>query len=212
VSGTRTVGILIFDDVEVLDFAGPFEVFSMASALPDEGADPPFSVLLIAQEARLYRTSVGSPSASFEVMPHYTIEAAPRLDILVVPGGQGTRAEADNPALLDWLATAAASAEIAASVCTGAFLYAARGLLDGHRATTHVRQVERLRQSYPAVTVVDGVRWVDEGHIVSSAGVSAGLDVSLHLVARLLGPDVARRTARAMQYDGQWELPGPAQG
>jgi transcriptional regulator GlxA family with amidase domain len=170
-------------------------------------AEPPFNVLLVAQEARPYRTSAGSPDYGFLVTPHYSLETAPKLDILIVPGGQGTRVEVTNQALLDWIGTTAAAAEIAASVCTGAFLYAARGLLDGHQATTHVRQIDRLRETYPAVTVLDGLRWVDEEHIVTSAGVSAGIDMSLHLVARLLGPDVARRTARAMQYDGQWEQP-----
>jgi transcriptional regulator GlxA family with amidase domain len=209
VSSARTVGILIFDDVEVLDFAGPFEVFSMASAISPE-SERPFDVLLIAQESRPYRTSVGVPALSFEVIPHCTLEAAPRLDVLVVPGGQGTRVEDGNSVLLDWLARTGSSAEIAASVCTGAFLYAACGLLDGQRATTHARQIGRLRETHSGIEVVEQVRWVDEGHIVSSAGVSAGIDVSLHLVARLLGDDVARRTARAMQYDGPWETPSLA--
>jgi transcriptional regulator GlxA family with amidase domain len=204
---SHTVGILIFDDVEVLDFAGPFEVFAMANAVSGDAENPPFDVLLVAQEARLYRTSAGSPSYGFQVTPHHTFDTVPKLDILVVPGGQGTRAEVNNPALLDWLATSAATAEVAASVCTGAFLYAARGMLDGHHATTHVRQIGRLRETHPQVTVVDGLRWVDEGQVVTSAGVSAGIDVSLHLVARFLGPEVARRTARAMQFDGQWEQP-----
>lgn len=204
---SRTVGILVFDDVEVLDFAGPFEVFAMANAVSGNPANPPFTVRLVAQEARPHRASVGSPSYGFQVTPHHTFDTAPKLDVLVVPGGQATRVEVDNSALLDWLVRTAAAAEVAASVCTGAFFYAALGLLDGHRATTHVRQIGRLRETHPAVTVVDGVRWVDEEHIVTSAGVSAGIDVSLHLVARLLGPDVARRTARAMQYDGHWEKP-----
>jgi transcriptional regulator GlxA family with amidase domain len=202
---TRNVGILIFDDVEVLDFAGPFEVFSMASAITSPGEERPFDVSLIAEETRPYRASGGIPGVGCQVIPHFTFHTCPHLQVVVVPGGAGTRVEDQNAALLDWLQAAAHSAEVAASVCTGAFLFAARGLLDGRRVTTHFRQLERLRVAYPAVEVIEGVRWVDEGHLISSAGVSAGIDMALQLVSRLVGRETARRTARAMQYEGTWE-------
>lgn len=204
----RNVGILIFDDVEVLDFSGPFEVFSMASAIGPAAADRPFAVFLVAQEERPYRASGGIPGVGYQVSPHFTFRNSPHLDIVIAPGGAGTRVEDENSVLLDWLEAAAASAEVAASVCTGAFLYAARGLLDGQRATTHVRQIQRLRDTYPNIEVVEGARWVDEGHFISSAGVSAGIDMSLQLVARLLGLEIARRTARAMQCTRACGSPG----
>lgn len=207
---TRNVGILIFDDVEALDFSGPFEVLSMASAVTPAGESRPFAVFLIGEDFRPYRASGGIAGVGYQVIPHYTFNNCPQLDLVVVPGGAGTRVEDKNPTTLDWLETAAGTAEVAASVCTGAFLLAARGLLDGHRATTHFRQIERLRESHPAITVVEAVRWVDEGHFVSSAGVSAGIDMALHLVSRLVGPELATRTARAMQYEGNWETTPPA--
>lgn len=201
----RNVGILIFDDVEVLDFSGPFEVFCMASAITPPEQERPFDVFLVAEEERPYRASGGIPGVGYQVIPHYSFRTSPHLHIVVAPGGAGTRVEDKNAALLDWLEAAARSAEVAASVCTGAFLYAACGLLDGRRATTHFRQIERLRQEHPSVSVIERVRWVDEGHLVSSAGVSAGIDMALQLVSRLAGLETARRTARAMQYEGTWE-------
>lgn len=202
---TRKVGILIFNDVEVLDFAGPFEVFSIASAVTPPEQERPFDVFLIAEEARPYRASGGMPGVGCQIIPHYTFQTAPPLEIVVAPGGAGTRVEEKNVVLLDWLEATARSAEVAASVCTGAFLFAARGLFDGRRATTHFRQLQRLHVAYPAVEVVEGVRWVDEGHLISSAGVSAGIDMALQLVLRLVGRETASRTARAMQYEGTWE-------
>jgi transcriptional regulator GlxA family with amidase domain len=179
----------------------------MASAVAPSDQERPFDVLLIAEEARPYRASGGIPGAGFQATPHQTFQTAPHLDIVVVPGGAGTRVEERNGPLLDWLKATAYAAELATSVCTGAFLFAAAGLLNDQVVTTHFRQIERLRSVYPAVTVVEGVRWMDQGHVISSAGVSAGLDMALHVVSRLLGPEAARRTARAMQYTGTWELP-----
>ena len=147
----RTVGILIFDGVEVLDFCGPFEVFA-TTATP--GADPrdesarPFRVLTIAERQGTVRATGG-----LLVQPHHTIEDHPPLDILVVPGGYGTRREANNNRLLDWIAAQDASTELTTSVCTGAFLLAARGILDGLPATTHWASIERLRATHPTVEV-----------------------------------------------------------
>jgi transcriptional regulator GlxA family with amidase domain len=193
----RTVGILIFDEVEVLDFCGPFEVFSIARRPenPDDDARL-FTVITIAEEDRLIRCRGG-----LLVQPHHTIADHPSLDILVVPGGQGTRRERLNTRLLDWIATQDRAIELTTSVCTGAFLLAERGILDGHRATTHWASVDWMREQYPSVSMLNDVRVLDEGHVITSAGVSAGIDMALHVVSRLHGSDTAAFTARRMEYD-----------
>jgi transcriptional regulator GlxA family with amidase domain len=201
----RTVGILIFDDVEVLDFCGPFEVFASAAA-PGSGSREDgklFNVLTIAERNQLVRCRGG-----LLVNPHATIRDNPPLDVLVVPGGQGTRKERTNRALLDWIKAQDEQTELTTSVCTGAFLLAADGLLDGKRATTHWGSIDWMRQNHPKVEMVEGQRYVDEGHIVTSAGVSAGIDMALHIVARLCGQEVAAATARTMEYD--WTGEGAA--
>ena len=194
----RTIGILIFDDVEVLDFCGPFEVFSVARPMgKDDDDDRLFRVLTIAEENRTISCRGG-----LLVQPHATIGDHPALDILVVPGGQGTRRAIKNAPLLDWIAAQDARTELTTSVCTGAFLLAERGLLDGRRATTHWGSIGWMRQRYPSVEMLDNVRVVDEGHLITSAGVSAGIDMALHVVGRLHGTTVAAQTARAMEYEG----------
>jgi transcriptional regulator GlxA family with amidase domain len=196
----RTVGIVIFDDVEVLDACGPFEVFSVTRAVSPEGEEtdvPLFQVLMLAETARTV-TCVGG----LQMVPQATFAAHPPLDIVIIPGGHGARhVQQHNPVLLDWIAAQRPSVEILASVCTGAFVLAARGLLDGRRATTHWSRIETLRTQFPRVSVLSDARYVDEGQIVTSAGISAGIDMSLHLVARLHGADVAAATARRMEYD-----------
>ncbi len=202
----RTVGILIFEGVEVLDFCGPFEVFATTAPLAGDGArgeDRLFDVITIAQTDEVVHCTGG-----LLVQPNATIDDHPSLDILVVPGGRGTRREQTNPVLLDWIAAQSCMIELTTSVCTGAFLLAARGLLDGRRATTHWASIDRLRESASAVTVLDDLRVVDEGAVVTSAGVSAGIDMALHVVARLHGPAVANTTARNMEYLGDWRLAG----
>ncbi len=195
-TNTRTVGILLFDDVEVLDAFGPFEVFSVARADGGGDSDPLFRVVTIGESGREIRTR-----GDMIVKPHHSFSDHPPLDILVVPGGFGTRSQIANTTLLDWLRAQVTEAELRASVCTGAFLFAEIGLLDGHSATTHWASIERLREGYPAITVQDASRFVDEGSIITSAGISAGIDMALHVVARLHGPDAARATARYMEYD-----------
>ena len=198
----RTVGIVIFDEVEVLDFCGPFEVFSIARS-PDLGEDQPlFTALTIAETQRTISCRGG-----LLVVPHHTIEDHPRLDILLVPGGQGTRRERLNRRLLDWIAAQDRATELTTSVCTGAFLLAEAGILSGRRATTHWASVDWMRRQYADVTTLADTRVVDEGRVVTSAGVSAGIDMALHLVARLHGVEAARWTARRMEYDGARDLP-----
>jgi transcriptional regulator GlxA family with amidase domain len=189
----RNVAILIFDEVEVLDFCGPFEVFSVAG----RSREPrPFAVVTVAEKAGPVRARGG-----LSVNPHHTLADCPPPDILVVPGGRGTRTAMDNPVLLAWIKDVSGRAELTASVCTGALLLGRAGLLDGLPATTHHSAFDELRAAAPGATVREDQRVVDNGALITSAGISAGIDMALHVVARLLGADEAAATARYMEYD-----------
>jgi transcriptional regulator GlxA family with amidase domain len=191
------VGILIFPAVEVLDFCGPFEVFSVARL--DEARrreEPsPFEVLVVAEQR-----GVTAASGGLKVTPDCTLGDCPPLDILVVPGGWGVRAEINNASLLDWIAETGREVEILASVCTGAMLLGKAGLLYERRATTHWKSLAWMRESFPDVTVVEDQHVVEDGHLITSAGISAGIDLALRVVARCHGDEVARATARHMEY------------
>lgn len=139
--------------------------------------------------------------------PRHSFTNCPPPDILVVPGGFGTRREMKNPVMLEWIARTAPSCDLILSVCTGALVLGAAGLLDGLEATTHFMAFDELRAVAPRTTVRTETRIVDNGNVILSAGVSAGIDMSLHVVARLLGADVARETASYMEYEGTWERP-----
>ncbi len=194
---TWKVGILLFDEVEVLDFAGPFEVFSVTRT--EDGEGRPFDVCTVAQEKRLFRARNG-----LVVEPRCAFEDASAFDILVVPGGYGAEEiEIHNRVLIDWLQARAVEVTFMASVCTGAFLLAEAGLLGGRRATTHWMDLDKLERDYPRVRVERNTRFIDEGNIVTAAGISAGIDMCLHLVGRLLGAEVARATAKRMEYTPQ---------
>jgi transcriptional regulator GlxA family with amidase domain len=200
----RTIGILIFGEVEVLDFCGPFEVFSVTrklETLTSDESDKPFTVYLVAEHEALVRTRGG-----MMVQPHYTTANCPHLGLLLVPGGWGTRREVGNRPLIEWIAECDKHTEMIASVCTGAFMLAEAGLLDGRRATTHWQSIAHMAQTYPAVSVLPNVRYVDEGRIITSAGISAGIDMSLYLVQKWLGRAVAEQTARSMEYKWNCEL------
>ena len=192
---TRTLAIVLFDDVEVLDFCGPFEVFSVANRFCDP---PAFRVLTVAQNPGPIQTRGG-----LSVNPHHQFLDCPQPDVLLVPGGQGTRKEMLNPALLDWIRPTAAKAELVLSVCTGSLLLAKARLLDGLEATTHHGAIDLLRQTATKAIVHADRRVVDNGRIVCSAGIAAGIDMSLHVVRRLLGAEVATKTARQMEYPWQ---------
>ena len=195
---TSAVGIYMFDGVEVLDFAGPFEVFSTAARLAP-GQPPPLAPTLIADRPRTVQARGGLPiGCGTSIVDH------PPLDVLIVPGGV-VDAELARADVIAWIARTAAATRITASVCTGAFLLAKAGLLDGRRATTHWEDVDDLRRQFPHVTVETGSPWIDEDRIVTSAGISAGIDMSLHLVRRLAGEPLARATARQMDY--HWRAP-----
>jgi transcriptional regulator GlxA family with amidase domain len=195
----RTVGILIFPEVEILDFCGPFEVFASASRPSGNAAEPErrlFAVMTIAQSPDVVRCRGG-----LLVQPNHTLAGHPPLDIVVIPGGYGTRREQENPVVLDWIARQRQRGALTTSVCTGAFLLAAAGVLHGKRSTTHWTTIDDLRSFQPATTVLADTRVVDEGEVITSAGVSAGIDMALHVVRRLHGDEIARATARDMEYD-----------
>jgi transcriptional regulator GlxA family with amidase domain len=193
----KRVGILIFPDVEVLDFCGPFEVFSVTRLNEDARREEPspFEVLLVSETPDTVVATGG-----LKVIPDVTLDTCPPLDILVVPGGWGTRAEAKNQRLLDWIAERGRSVETLASVCTGSMLLGHAGLLHGRRATTHWRSLDRMRESFPTVTVEEKLHVVEHDHIVTSAGISAGIDMALRVVIRYFGEAVGRATARNMEY------------
>ena len=193
----KRVGIVLFDDVDVLDFCGPFEVFSATRVNEEKRRDEPspFEVLLIAENQNPITTTGG-----MKVLPHYTFESCPRVDILVCPGGWGTRKELNNPILLEWLRARATGVETLSAVCTGSMLLGFAGLLDGLHATTHWRSLDWMRESFPTVTVEYGKHFVQDGRVLTSAGISAGIDMSLKVVANYFGEEIARATARHMEY------------
>jgi transcriptional regulator GlxA family with amidase domain len=188
----KNVAILLFDEVEVLDFAGPFEVFAVADELRG-GTE--FNVVTVAENVGTIRTRNG-----LKVVPHFSREDCPQPQILVVPGGLGTRPLLNKPALLEWIRLKAKHADIIMSVCTGALVLGKAGLLDGLRATTHHKSFELLRSVAPRTEVIETERFIDNGRILTAAGISAGIDCSLHVVERLLGSEAAENTARQMEY------------
>jgi len=184
-------------EVEVLDFCGPFEVFSV-TRLDEERRrlDPsPYEVLIIAENPGVVVATGG-----LKVIPDHTLDDYPPLDVLVVPGGWGTRREMKNDRLIAWIAERGQQVTTLTSVCTGSLLLGKAGLLDGRRATTHWRVLEEMRGLFPAVSVIDDQHVVEEGNLITSAGISAGIDMALRVIARHHGDAVARATARYMEY------------
>jgi transcriptional regulator GlxA family with amidase domain len=196
-SRNRTVGIVIYEQVEVLDFTGPFEVFSVTRTDPeaDRQSPLPYSVRLIAQSMQTVTATGG-----MRVLPDFSFSDCPALDILVVPGGQGSRSQMGNPELLRFITDRASEVGTVASVCTGSLLLAKSGLLDGKRATTHWRVLDLMQKMFPRVRVDRSRHVVADGDVVTSAGISAGIDMSLYLVAKQYGERIARATARQMEY------------
>ena len=191
----RNVAIFIFDEVEVLDFAGPFEVFSVTSELNNY---EPFNVFTVAEKPGAITTVNG-----LSVNPQYSFADCPRPDILILPGGVGSRAAANNARVLEWVKASFQQAEMVFSVCSGARILAKSGLLDGLEATTHHEVIEELRGLAPTAVIQENARFIDNGRIMTSAGISAGIDLSLHVVSKLLGEALARKTAHYMEYDWQ---------
>ncbi len=189
------IGIYIYENAEVLDFSGPFEVFATASRLA--GVAGLLNVFLVAETRQLVRARGG-----YEVKPGFSFADHPPIDVLVVAGGVHTQ-EMQKKRVIDWVATTASSASLVTSVCTGAFLLAEAGLLTNCSVTTHWEDIPDLRKSYPTLTVLENQRWVDAGNIVTSGGISAGIDMSLYLVSKLCGMALAEKTARQMEFDWQ---------
>ena len=188
----KNVVILLFDDVEVLDFAGPFEVFGATNDL--EGGSI-FNLLTVAPTRSFIRAING-----LRVTADHTLDDCPPPHVLIVPGGAGVRKLLQQPVVLDWLRVNAQSAEIVASVCTGAFLLGKVGFFDGLFVTTHHLCVDELRAIAPAAIVEPSKRFHDNGKFCAAAGISSGIDLSLHLIERLVGTDAAAATARYMEY------------
>lgn len=192
----RNVAILLFDDVEVLDFAGPFEVFSVTSELNDY---KPFRVMTVAAEKRVIVAKNG-----LSLNPEHALDSNPSAEIVIIPGGIGSKQAMQDERIIRWVQQMAHEAEYVLSVCTGARILAKAGLLDGQAATTHHEALENVREAAPNVLWHDGdwreTRFIDNGKIMTAGGISAGIDMSLYLVGKLLGRDKARATADYMEY------------
>lgn len=187
------VGILLFNEVEVLDFAGPFEVFSICST---DDQKKLFNVFTVSEQPEIIARN------GLQVKSHYTFETTPQIDLLVIPGGLGAETvEMYNLNLRQWILQQHTHAQLTFSICTGAFILAEAGLLDGLKATTHWMDIARLKQDYPQIDVLTNVKYVDEGKIISAAGISSGINASLYIVAKLHGVDIAKQTAKRMEYD-----------
>lgn len=187
------VGIFVFNEVEVMDFAGPFEVFSLALADNKKA----FEVITIGEKA-----AVISARNGLKVVPNAKFSDEIELDILIIPGGYGAeKYEIKNKVVLNWILEQSKKTEILASVCTGALLLAECGLLDHKKATTHWMDLDRLENEYSKIDVIRGVKFVDEGSVLTSGGISAGINMSLHIVKRILGVEEARSIAKRMEYD-----------
>lgn len=198
----RSVAIFLFDEVEVLDFAGPYEVFSVAGlrTLPQK----PFDVFTVAEKSSIVARN------GLKITADYTFENMPKADIVLLPGGGGytpdgvafgSRREMNNPVVLEWVKKQATQVELLLSVCTGALILGQAGLLDGLKATTHFMALDSLRAISTEIEVVEKVRYVDNGTVILSAGVSAGIDMSYYVVSKLLGSEIATEAARYAQYD-----------
>lgn len=186
------VGIYIYDQAEVLDFSGPFEVFSTASRICQQSN--PFDVFLISES--------GSPvlaRGGYQVVPNYGFNHHPEIDVLIVVGGVHTD-EMDKRHVIEWIHQQSQQASIVASVCTGAFLLAKAKVITEHKVTTHWQDIADLKRMFPTLNLVQDVRWVDEGKVITSGGISAGIDMSLHLISKLHSDHLAEKTARQMEF------------
>ena len=187
------VGILVFNEVEVLDFAGPFEVFSLTK----NGNDKLFEVITIGETGEIISARNG-----LKILPTAILKDKFNLDILIIPGGYGAEEiEIKNKIVIDWIIEQKKKVKILASVCTGALLLAECGILNNKKATTHWMDIDRLERDYPKIDVIRNKKFVDEGDILTSGGISAGINMSFHIVSRLFGVEIAKNTARKMEYD-----------
>ncbi len=188
------VGIFIFDDVEVLDFAGPFEVFNVTGEVIEPAPFNPYTIGLSAEPIKA--------RGKLSINPHYSIENCPQPDILLIPGGDGRRVLMNDAKTLDWVKAQYPKVDYMLSVCTGAFILANAGLLDSLSATTHHSAFNEFRQVAPQVTLIEDQRYVENGNIITAGGISAGIDMALYVVEKLLGKEKLQLTLDEMEY--QW--------
>jgi transcriptional regulator GlxA family with amidase domain len=186
----KIVGALLFDGFELLDVFGPLEAWGMLA----RGGD--WQVVTASENGGLVASAQG-PRA----MADHSLRDCPPLDVVLVPGGIGTRREVNNASILEWLRRRSAEAKVVTSVCTGAALLARAGLLDGRRATSNKGVFHWVTEQGPAVQWVKQARWVEDGPFVTSSGVSAGIDMTLAVIAKVVNPEAAERIAVAMEYD-----------
>ncbi len=186
----KTVAFVLFEGAEELDFVGPWEVFTMVAAV----APGEVTAFTVAERAGLVKCAKG-----LQVVAEHSFETCPAADIILIPGGMGTRRERDNPAMVDFVRRMDSQSEFTTSVCTGSLVLQSAGLLSGLRATTHWGAIELLKRGGDC-EVLDDTRFVDNGRIITSSGVSAGIDMALHLVGRIWGPTIAMGTQKAMEY------------
>ena len=186
-----TIGILFFENTEELDAVGPWEVFTMAAAQRDE-----IKVVSISERGGTVKCSKG-----LRIVMDHSFADAPKLDVLLVPGGMGTRTEVDNPELLAWIAAVAPDCQWVTSVCTGSYLLAEAGPAAGKRITTHWGAIDMVRQRGKAGEVLENIRYVRDGNLLTSAGVSAGIDMALWLMGEMYLPEFARSVQRNIEYD-----------
>ena len=192
----NSVGIFLFPDIELLDFAGPYEVFSVTDELNDHKL---FNVFTISVDGREIKTING-----LKVNPDYGFDNHPPVDILVVPGGVGTRAEINHAEVLAWMDKISKNTQIVMSVCSGTRFLAKLGLLDHKESTTHHQIFASLKELAPLTKINPDKRFVDNGNVMTAGGISAGIDLSLHVVEKLHGKDVVNRTIKYMEY-GDWK-------
>jgi putative intracellular protease/amidase len=191
---TRNVAVVLYEQTELLDWAGPYEVWTDAANIAVDNGQKAFNVYTVARTKEPVFTQ-----GKLRVVPDYSIEDAPKPDVVIIPGGNSGKLN-DDPAFFAWAKKVTSEAEVTLTVCTGAFVMGKAGALDGLQVTTWFGAIEELQKQFPKATVIDGRRYVDNGRLVTTAGVSAGVDGSLHLIARLLGRRVADQVSRYMEY------------
>jgi transcriptional regulator GlxA family with amidase domain len=187
-SQTRTLGVVLFPDFELLDVFGPVEMFGNMKGLVD--------IIIVAERTGAVRSAQG-PSVNAD----HAFDDCPRLDLVLVPGGVGTYAEVGNRALIDWLRRRVPEAEIVMTVCSGTALLARTGVLDGRRATTNKMLFHSIASEGPRVEWVKEARWVEDGKFFTSSGVSAGIDMALAVIERLSGTQMSEALALGTEYD-----------
>lgn len=193
----KIVGIFIFNEIEVLDFCGPFEVLSVTRLNEQERLETtsPFDIKLISMTKDVVVTTGG-----MKILPDFDFDTCPKLDILIIPGGMGTRKLMYEEKILIFIKSKKKEIELLASVCTGSLILSNTGLLDGINATTHWKSLPRMEEEFENVKVCKDKHFIEDGNIITSAGISAGIDMALYIVKKYFGEDISRATAKHMEY------------